>query len=261
VPTTPRAMPREARRQDGAQASNTSGHRAERSPLPANQCLRGGDGFVSRWKASKLPGAWGLGLRESELPRQALELSIKYCAERRHFEQRVAGFPAVQSAGRHGHTHRSGAALAQSGRRPQRCGRDITAVTPAWRSCSHPKRDVGPDAGQFQLFGGYGSARLPRRKLRPGCKGYRESMKAPGNPRVVIARSRSRSTRRERRRRVRSAQTRSRAGVARYEPSSGSSRHHRHPRYRTLGPALAYAFWHYCERSDAADRLPAAGAR
>ena len=150
----------------GLRASNTAAIALDDLRLPADALLGDeGMGFVYAMEGLDA-GRLGIAIQAVGIARRALEHSIRYCSERRQFEQPLAAFQAVQFK------------LA-----------DMAARTEAARALAHRaavRKDAGEDASAFasmaklfasetamwvttqaiQLFGGYGYMRdFPVEKL------------------------------------------------------------------------------------------------
>src|SRR2546422_2922490 len=80
----------------GLRASNTAGIELNDVRIPADQMLgEEGMGFVYAMEGLDA-GRLGIGAQGGGIERRALELSIKYCSERKQFEQPIADFQAGQ---------------------------------------------------------------------------------------------------------------------------------------------------------------------
>ncbi len=174
----------------GLRASNTAAIALDDLRLPADALLgEEGMGFVYAMEGLDA-GRLGIAIQAVGIARRALEHSIRYCSERRQFEQPIADFQAVQFK------------LA-----------DMAARTEAARALAHHaamRKDAGEDARAFasmaklfasetamwvttqaiQLFGGYGYMRdFPVEKLFRDAKVTEIYEGTSEIQRIVIARA------------------------------------------------------------------------
>jgi len=179
----------------GLRASNTAAIALDDLRLPAAALLgEEGMGFVYAMEGLDA-GRLGIAIQAVGIARRALEHSIRYCSERRQFEQPIAEFQAVQFK------------LA-----------DMAARTEAARALAHRaaiRKDSGEDARAFasmaklfasetamwvttqaiQLFGGYGYMRdFPVEKLFRDAKVTEIYEGTSEIQRIVIARALTRES-------------------------------------------------------------------
>jgi len=114
-----------------------------------------------------------------------LELSLKYCAERKQFDSRSRTSRRCNSSSDMATRTEAGGAGA-SGRRAQRCGRGYHAV-PSMAKLFASETAMWVKTQAIQLSGVWIHARFPVEKLFPGCK-VNEIMKAHEIQRVVSPR-------------------------------------------------------------------------
>jgi len=158
----------------GLRASNTAGIALTDLRLPASHMLGDeGMGFVYAMEGLD-NGRLGIGAQGVGIARKAIELSLKYCAERRQFGKAIEDFQAVQFklADMATRTEAARALAHRAAARKMRAR--ILRRTPAWRSCSRPKRRCGSRRRRFSSSGVWVHARFPRRETFPGCKGHRD---------------------------------------------------------------------------------------
>jgi len=174
----------------GLRASNTAGIVLNDLRLPAGQMLgEEGMGFVYAMEGLDA-GRLGIGAQGVGIARKALELSIKYCAERKQFEQPIADFQAVQFKLADMATRTEAArALAHRAAARKDAGEDITLyASMAKLFASETAMWVTTQA--IQLFGGYGYMRdFPVEKLFRDAKVTEIYEGTSEIQRVVIART------------------------------------------------------------------------
>ena len=174
----------------GLRASNTAGIELNDVRLPATHMLGDeGMGFVYAMEGLD-SGRLGIGAQGVGIARKALELSIKYCAERRQFEKPIADFQAVQFKLADMATRIEAArALAQRAAARKDAGEDITLyASMAKVFASETAMWVTTQA--IQLFGGYGYMRdFPVEKLFRDAKVTEIYEGTSEIQRVVIARA------------------------------------------------------------------------
>ncbi len=174
----------------GLRASNTAGIALNDLRLPADQMLgEEGMGFVYAMEGLDA-GRLGIGAQGVGIARKALELSIKYCAERKQFEKRIADFQAVQFKLADMATRTEAAqALAHRAAARKDAGEDITLyASMAKLFASETAMWVTTQA--IQLFGGYGYMRdFPVEKLFRDAKVTEIYEGTSEIQRVVIART------------------------------------------------------------------------
>jgi alkylation response protein AidB-like acyl-CoA dehydrogenase len=150
----------------GLRASNTAGIELNDLRLPADQMLgEEGMGFVYAMEGLDA-GRLGIGAQGVGIARKALELSLKYCAERRQFERPIADFQAIQFKLADMATRTEAArALAHRAAARKDAGEDVTLyASMAKLFASETAMWVTTQA--IQLFGGYGYMRdFPVEKL------------------------------------------------------------------------------------------------
>ena len=174
----------------GLRASNTAGIALNDLRLPADQLLgEEGMGFVYAMEGLD-SGRLGIGAQGVGIARKALELSIKYCAERKQFEQPIAEFQAVQFKLADMATRTEAArALAHRAAARKDAGEDITLYASMTKLfASETAMWVTTQA--IQLFGGYGYMRdFPVEKLFRDAKVTEIYEGTSEIQRVVIART------------------------------------------------------------------------
>jgi len=174
----------------GLRASNTAGIALNDVRLPADQMLgEEGMGFVYAMEGLDA-GRLGIGAQGVGIARKALELSIKYCAERKQFEKRIADFQAVQFKLADMATRIEAArALAHRAAARKDAGEDITLyASMAKLFASETAMWVTTQA--IQLFGGYGYMRdFPVEKLFRDAKVTEIYEGTSEIQRIVIART------------------------------------------------------------------------
>ena len=174
----------------GLRASNTAGVELNDVRLPAEQMLgEEGMGFVYAMEGLDA-GRLGIGAQGVGIARRALELSIKYCSERKQFERPIADFQAVQFKLADMATRTEAArALAHRAAARKDAGEDITLyASMAKLFASETAMWVTTQA--IQLFGGYGYMRdFPVEKLFRDAKVTEIYEGTSEIQRIVIARS------------------------------------------------------------------------
>jgi len=150
----------------GLRASNTAGIELNDLCLPASHMLgEQGMGFVYAMEGLDA-GRLGIGAQGVGIARKAIELSIKYCAERKQFGKAIEDFQAVQFKLADMATRTEAArALAHRAAARKDAGEDITLyASMAKLFASETAMWVTTQA--IQLFGGYGYMRdFPVEKL------------------------------------------------------------------------------------------------
>jgi len=174
----------------GLRASNTAGIELNDVRLPADQILgEEGMGFVYAMEGLDA-GRLGIGAQGVGIARRALELSIKYCSERKQFEKPIADFQAVQFKLADMATRTEAArALAHRAAARKDAGEDITTYASMVKLfASETAMWVTTQA--IQLFGGYGYMRdFPVEKLFRDAKVTEIYEGTSEIQRVVIARA------------------------------------------------------------------------
>jgi len=174
----------------GLRASNTAGIELNDVRLPADQMLgKEGMGFVYAMEGLD-SGRLGIGAQGVGIARRALELSIKYCSERKQFEKAIADFQAVQFKLADMATRTEAArALAHRAAARKDAGEDITTYASMVKLfASETAMWVTTQA--IQLFGGYGYMRdFPVEKLFRDAKVTEIYEGTSEIQRVVIARA------------------------------------------------------------------------
>jgi alkylation response protein AidB-like acyl-CoA dehydrogenase len=174
----------------GLRASNTAGIELNDLRLPASQMLGDeGMGFVYAMEGLDA-GRLGIGAQGVGIARKALELSLKYCAERKQFERPIADFQAVQFKLADMATRTEAArALAHRAAARKDAGEDVTTyASMAKLFASETAMWVTTQA--IQLFGGYGYMRdFPVEKLFRDAKVTEIYEGTSEIQRVVIARA------------------------------------------------------------------------
>jgi alkylation response protein AidB-like acyl-CoA dehydrogenase len=174
----------------GLRASNTAAIELNDVRLPADQMLgEEGMGFVYAMEGLD-SGRLGIGAQGVGIARKALELSIKYCAERRQFDKAIADFQAVQFKLADMATRTEAArALAHRAAARKDAGEDITLyASMAKLFASETAMWVTTQA--IQLFGGYGYMRdFPVEKLFRDAKVTEIYEGTSEIQRIVISRS------------------------------------------------------------------------
>ena len=178
----------------GLRASNTAGIELNDLRLPADQMLgEEGMGFVYAMEGLD-SGRLGIGAQGVGIARKALELSLKYCAERKQFGKAIEDFQAVQFKLADMATRIEAArALAQRAAARKDAGEDITLyASMAKLFASETAMWVTTQA--IQLFGGYGYMRdFPVEKLFRDAKVTEIYEGTSEIQRIVISRSLSRA--------------------------------------------------------------------
>jgi alkylation response protein AidB-like acyl-CoA dehydrogenase len=173
----------------GLRASNTAGIELNDVRLPARHLLGDeGMGFVYAMEGLDA-GRLGIGAQGVGIARKALELSLKYCAERKQFGKAIEEFQAVQFKLADMATRIEAArALAQRAAARKDAGEDITFYASMVKLfASETAMWVTTQA--IQLFGGYGYMRdFPVEKLFRDAKVTEIYEGTSEIQRVVIAR-------------------------------------------------------------------------
>src|SRR5712691_7803880 len=174
----------------GLRASNTAGIELNELRVPADQMLgEEGMGFVYAMEGLDA-GRLGIGAQGVGIARRALELSLKYCAERRQFGKAIEDFQAVQFKLADMATRIEAArALAHRAAARKDAGEDVTLyASMAKLFASETAMWVTTQA--IQLFGGYGYMRdFPVEKLFRDAKVTEIYEGTSEIQRVVIARA------------------------------------------------------------------------
>jgi alkylation response protein AidB-like acyl-CoA dehydrogenase len=174
----------------GLRASNTAAIELNDLRVPAEQMLgEEGMGFVYAMEGLD-SGRLGIGAQGVGIARRALELSLKYCAERKQFEKPIADFQAVQFKLADMATRTEAArALAHRAAVRKDAGEDITLyASMAKLFASETAMWVTTQA--IQLFGGYGYMRdFPVEKLFRDAKVTEIYEGTSEIQRIVIART------------------------------------------------------------------------
>ena len=173
----------------GLRASNTAGIALNDLRLPASQMLgEEGMGFIYAMEGLDA-GRLGIGAQGVGIARKALELSLKYCAERRQFDKPIGDFQAVQFKLADMATRIEAArALAHRAAARKDAGEDISLYASMTKLfASETAMWVTTQA--IQLFGGYGYMRdFPVEKLFRDAKVTEIYEGTSEIQRVVIAR-------------------------------------------------------------------------
>src|SRR5216110_3347176 len=174
----------------GLRASNTAGIELNDLRLPAAQMLgEEGMGFVYAMEGLD-SGRLGIGAQGVGIARKALELSLKYCAERQQFGKAIADFQAVQFKLADMATRTEAArALAHRAAARKDAGEDISFYASMVKLfASETAMWVTTQA--IQLFGGYGYMRdFPVEKLFRDAKVTEIYEGTSEIQRIVIARA------------------------------------------------------------------------
>jgi alkylation response protein AidB-like acyl-CoA dehydrogenase len=174
----------------GLRASNTAAIELNDLRIPAEQMLgEEGMGFVYAMEGLDA-GRLGIGAQGVGIARKALELSLKYCAERKQFERPIAEFQAVQFKLADMATRTEAArALAHRAAARKDAGEDVTLyASMAKLFASETAMWVTTQA--IQLFGGYGYMRdFPVEKLFRDAKVTEIYEGTSEIQRIVISRS------------------------------------------------------------------------
>ena len=178
----------------GLRASNTAGIALNDLRLPASHMLGDeGMGFVYAMEGLDA-GRLGIGAQGVGIARKALELSLKYCAERKQFGKAIEGFQAVQFKLADMATRiESARALAHRAAARKDAGEDITLYASMVKLfASETAMWVTTQA--IQLFGGYGYMRdFPVEKLFRDAKVTEIYEGTSEIQRIVISRSLSKA--------------------------------------------------------------------
>ena len=178
----------------GLRASNTAGIALNDLRLPASHMLGDeGMGFVYAMEGLDA-GRLGIGAQGVGIARKALELSLKYCAERRQFGKAIEDFQAVQFKLADMATRIEAArALAHRAAARKDAGEDITLYASMVKLfASETAMWVTTQA--IQLFGGYGYMRdFPVEKLFRDAKVTEIYEGTSEIQRIVISRSLSKA--------------------------------------------------------------------
>ncbi len=174
----------------GLRASNTAGIALSDLRLPRDHMLgEEGMGFVYAMEGLD-SGRLGIGAQGVGIARKALELSLKYCAERRQFGKAIEDFQAVQFKLADMATRIEAArALAHRAAARKDAGEDVTLyASMAKLFASETAMWVTTQA--IQLFGGYGYMRdFPVEKLFRDAKVTEIYEGTSEIQRIVIARA------------------------------------------------------------------------
>jgi len=159
---------RAARAEDkmGLRASNTAGIELENVRLPADALLGDeGMGFVYSMEGL-VAGRLGIATQAVGIARRALELSVRYCAERKQFDQPLEAFEAVQfKLADMGTRIAAARALTHQAAAAKDAGQDVT-VQASMAKLFASETAMWVTTQAVQLFGGYGYMRdFPVEKL------------------------------------------------------------------------------------------------
>ena len=159
---------RAARAEDkmGLRASNTAGIELENVRLPADALLGDeGMGFVYSMEGL-VAGRLGIATQAVGIARRALELSVRYCAERKQFDQPLEAFEAVQfKLADMGTRIAAARALTHQAAAAKDAGQDVT-VQASMAKLFASETAMWVTTQAVQLLGGYGYMRdFPVEKL------------------------------------------------------------------------------------------------